>query len=59
MTEDDLDGDRIKSVVELAREKEREKRMIKEGEEPCEFLPISSITSYGEDIIIIIIECLN
>ena len=34
MTEDDLEGDRIKTVVELAREKEREKKMMREGEEP-------------------------
>lgn len=34
MTEDDLNGERIKSVVELAREKEREKKMMREGEEP-------------------------
>lgn len=36
MTEDDLAGERIKSVVELAREKERERRMAREGEEPSE-----------------------
>lgn len=36
LTEDDLAGDRIKSVVELAREKERERKMMREGEEPCE-----------------------
>lgn len=35
MTEDGDDG-RIKSVIELAREKAREKKMILEGEEPCE-----------------------
>jgi hypothetical protein len=27
-------GDRIKSVVEIAREKERERKMMKDGEEP-------------------------
>lgn len=36
LTEDDLNGERIKSVVELAREKEREKKMMREGEEPGE-----------------------
>ncbi|KAL7420842.1 DNA repair protein rad14 [Cryptotrichosporon argae] len=35
LTEEDLEGDRIKSVVELARQKEREVRMMKEGEEPA------------------------
>jgi len=35
LTEDDLEGDRIKSLVELARERERQKRMIREGEEPA------------------------
>ncbi|WWD19354.1 DNA repair protein [Kwoniella shandongensis] len=35
LTEDDLEGDRIKSVVELAREKEREKKLMREGEEPA------------------------
>jgi hypothetical protein len=35
LTEDGDDG-RIKSVVELAREKAREKQKIIEGEEPCE-----------------------
>ncbi|WVQ80024.1 DNA repair protein [Cryptococcus sp. DSM 104549] len=35
LTEEDLDGDRIKTVTELARQKERELRMIKEGEEPA------------------------
>ncbi|WWC90406.1 DNA repair protein [Kwoniella dendrophila CBS 6074] len=35
LTEEDKEGDRIKSVIELAREKEREKRMIREGEEPA------------------------
>ncbi|WVQ68556.1 DNA repair protein [Kwoniella botswanensis] len=35
LTEEDKEGDRIKSIVELAREKEREKRMIREGEEPA------------------------
>ncbi|WVR09323.1 hypothetical protein IAU60_006389 [Kwoniella sp. DSM 27419] len=35
LTEEDLEGDRIKSVVELAREKQREKKMMREGEEPA------------------------
>lgn len=34
LTVEDLEGDRIKSVVELAREKQREKQLIREGEEP-------------------------
>jgi DNA-repair protein complementing XP-A cells len=34
LTEDDANGERIKSVIELAREKEREKKMMREGEEP-------------------------
>ena len=37
MTEDDLNGERIKSVVELARERERERRKMREGEEPGEY----------------------
>jgi hypothetical protein len=41
LTEDDLEGDRIKSVVELAREKEREKKMMREGEEPGTCYPSS------------------
>ncbi|BEI81491.1 hypothetical protein CcaverHIS002_0206510 [Cutaneotrichosporon cavernicola] len=41
LTEDDLEGDRIRSVVELARQKEREKQMMREGEEPA-ILPDSS-----------------
>ena len=36
MTEDDLNGERIKSVIELARDKERERRKMREGEEPGE-----------------------
>lgn len=36
MTEDDLDGKRVKTVIELAREKERERRLAREGEEPSE-----------------------
>lgn len=35
MTEEDLEGDKIKSLVQLARERERQKRLLKEGEEPC------------------------
>jgi DNA-repair protein complementing XP-A cells len=38
LTEDDLGGERVKSVVELAREKERERRLAREGEEPSELL---------------------
>jgi len=37
LTEDDLNGERIKSVVELARERERERRKMREGEEPGEY----------------------
>ena len=40
MTEEDLDGDRVKSLVEMARERERQKRLLKEGEEPCELTAI-------------------
>lgn len=36
LTEDDLEGDRIKTVVEVARQKERERQMMREGEEPGE-----------------------
>lgn len=36
MTEEDGDDGRIKSLVELAREKERDKQKMREGEEPCE-----------------------
>jgi len=40
LTEEDRDGDRVKSLVELARERERQKRLLKEGEEPCKlFVP--------------------
>ena len=35
LTEEDLEGDKIKSLVQLARERERQKRLLKEGEEPC------------------------
>ncbi|WWC71277.1 DNA repair protein [Kwoniella pini CBS 10737] len=35
LTEEDKEGDRIKSVIELAREKAREKQMMREGEEPA------------------------
>lgn len=41
MTEDDLEGDKIKSLVEMARERERQKRKMREGEEPCECDPQS------------------
>jgi hypothetical protein len=41
LTEEDLDGDRVKSLVELARERERQKRLLKEGEEPCKLIPFS------------------
>lgn len=34
LTQEDEEGDRIKSVIELAREKQREKQMMREGEEP-------------------------
>jgi len=34
LTEDDKEDGRIKSVVELAREKERERKMMRDGEEP-------------------------
>lgn len=34
MTEDEGNDGRIKSVIELAREKQRELKMIREGEEP-------------------------
>lgn len=37
LTEDDLNGERIKSVIEVAREKQREKQLIREGEEPGEW----------------------
>ena len=36
LTEDDLEGDRIKTVIELARERERERKLMREGEEPGE-----------------------
>jgi DNA-repair protein complementing XP-A cells len=36
LTKEDEEGDRVKSVVELARVKQREKQMMLEGEEPCE-----------------------
>lgn len=35
LTAEDAEGDRIKSVVELARAKQRELQMMREGEEPC------------------------
>ncbi|ORY32144.1 XPA protein C-terminus-domain-containing protein [Naematelia encephala] len=35
LTEDDKDDGRIKSVVEMAREKERQIKMMREGEEPA------------------------
>lgn len=35
LTEEDKEGDRIKSLAELAREKERQLQMIREGEEPA------------------------
>ncbi|WVQ77638.1 DNA repair protein [Cryptococcus sp. DSM 104548] len=35
LTEEDITGDRIKSLKELAAEKERELRQIREGEEPA------------------------
>ncbi|ODN87378.1 DNA repair protein [Cryptococcus wingfieldii CBS 7118] len=35
LTEEDVTGDRIKSLKELAAEKERELRQIREGEEPA------------------------
>lgn len=41
MTEEDKEGDKIKSLVELARERERAKKMMREGEEPGE-LPSSA-----------------
>lgn len=37
LTQEDEEGDRIKSVIELAREKQREKQMMREGEEPAIF----------------------
>jgi DNA-repair protein complementing XP-A cells len=37
LTKEDEEGDRIKTVVELARAKERERQMMREGEEPCEY----------------------
>lgn len=37
LTQEDEDGDRIKSVIELAREKQREKQLMREGEEPAIF----------------------
>jgi DNA-repair protein complementing XP-A cells len=40
LTEDDLDGQRVKTVVELAREKERERRMAREGEEPSRLIHV-------------------
>ena len=45
MTEEDLDGDRVKSLVEMARERERQKRLLKEGEEPCELAAMVSVES--------------
>ena len=36
LTEEDGDDGRMRSVVELAREKEREKQKMREGEEPGE-----------------------
>jgi hypothetical protein len=48
LTEEDLDGDRVKSLVELARERERQKRLLKEGEEPCKLSnPYSWSTADG------------
>ncbi|WVO14578.1 DNA repair protein [Cryptococcus depauperatus] len=35
LTEDDLNADRIKTVTELARERERQLQQIQEGEEPA------------------------
>lgn len=43
LTEDDLGGERVKSVVELAREKERERRLAREGEEPSELLLLRDV----------------
>jgi hypothetical protein len=43
LTEEDLDGDRIKSLVEMARERERQKRLLREGEEPCGSCPDVSV----------------
>jgi DNA-repair protein complementing XP-A cells len=36
LTEEDKEDGRIKSVVELAREKERDRQMMRDGEEPGE-----------------------
>ncbi|ORX38216.1 XPA protein C-terminus-domain-containing protein [Kockovaella imperatae] len=41
LTEDDADDGRIKSVIEMAREKERQRQMIMEGEEPAIFADTS------------------
>lgn len=46
LTAEDEEGDRIKSVVELAREKQRERQMMREGEEPREYNDLSQ-SSYG------------
>jgi hypothetical protein len=45
LTEEDRDGDRVKSLVELARERERQKRLLKEGEEPCKLTGNSCLES--------------
>ena len=45
MTEEDLDGDRVKSLVEMARERERQKRLLKEGEEPCKQAAMVTVES--------------
>lgn len=56
LTEDDLDGQRVKSVVELAREKERERRMAREGEEPSELAAIRSRLSEADLKVYLLIQ---
>lgn len=43
LTEDD-DGDRVKTVVEIARQKQREKQMMRDGEEPGELRLVGLLT---------------
>lgn len=54
LTQEDEEGDRIKTVIELAREKQREKQKMRDGEEPGECptvtacLPIVRGTANGQ-----------
>ena len=53
MTEDD-DGGRIKTVIEIAREKEREKKLMREGEEPGEYC-LQSVQRYPAELTVLAI----